>query len=478
MLSNGRAPRRTRESCEGERRRTSPDDPCLRSLEPLRVMLGLSTRSSRSRTPTKARHPRGVVRPAGVPFFGRDEGRTSVLARGDVFRAGNPSAERLSKGAKGRARVTKGSPRDASSWRKCSLAPRRGLALPRRRLQRAGTGAEAPARPRRTACCPHTLAGRSSYLDARTPPIAPRNRNVEPAPRWLASCARLCRLGSQRPGTWLLRGANRSGFRCIEPGTDHAEHSARDSRLTDLSRGVLLLPMAAIAVLATHCGSSSVATTRTGDGGDQVAATMKTGIDGGRNGGDLSASVPPLLSGGVACEGSAPDASASAEAVHRAQPVTCNRTLTVYSGGLPGPEVPIDASLAPCTTNADCVTATVDPSMTCAGGACGFDECVTDAECPSGPACLCADTPGGGTFRPVNRCVAAQCRLDSDCRPGQLCSPSVPNCADPGGFYCHSPAGDTCFDPTTDCAACQGTQCMYLPQVGHFFCAAAFTCGI
>ena len=270
-------------------------------------------------------------------------------------------------------------------------------------------------------------------------------------------------------------------FPVHRPGTDRAVCSTMDSRLARLSRAVFLSPMAAIAVLAMHCGSSSVATTRTSDGGDQVAATMNTAIDGGRDGDDLSAStkVPPLVSGGVACEGSPPDASASADAVHRAQPVTCNRTLTGYLGGLPGAAVgPIDASLAPCTTSADCVTTATGFSMTCAGGACGYyDECVTDADCPSGQTCLCADTPAGGTFRPGNGCVAAQCRLDSDCGPGQLCSPSVPNCADPGGFYCHSPAGDTCFDPTTDCAACGGTQCMYLPRVGHFFCADANGCG-
>jgi hypothetical protein len=168
-------------------------------------------------------------------------------------------------------------------------------------------------------------------------------------------------------------------------------------------------------------------------------------------------------------------------AFHRAQPVTCNRNLSIEGRGSISRGQLFDASLAPCATNADCVTEAGDTSMSCAGGACGNDECVTDDDCPSGKACLCADAPGGGTFRAANACVAAQCRLDSDCGPGELCSPSVPNCGDPGGFYCHSPARDTCLDPTTDCGGCkgdvQGTQCMYLPQVGHFFCAAAYACG-
>src|SRR4051794_10670844 len=81
---------------------------------------------------------------------------------------------------------------------------------------------------------------------------------------------------------------------------------------------------------------------------------------------------------------------------------------------------------------------------------CGYDRCLTDADCTGGGTCQC--TGGGNYCRPGN------CRRDADCSGGLVCSPT-PSCPDLGGgnrgsidgFYCHTSA-DTCVDDK-DCRA-------------------------
>jgi len=126
-----------------------------------------------------------------------------------------------------------------------------------------------------------------------------------------------------------------------------------------------------------------------------------------------------------------------------------------------------------CTTPADCGSAGA-VFHGCLGRTCSFDECLTDADCPDGQACGCADQFGGNALH-YNACVPAQCRIDSDCGQGGLCSPSGNSyCGSLTGYYCHSPA-DTC---TTDADCCEPTpRCFYTPALGHFACQAQTICG-
>jgi len=93
---------------------------------------------------------------------------------------------------------------------------------------------------------------------------------------------------------------------------------------------------------------------------------------------------------------------------------------------------------------------------------CGYDACMSDAECPSGRACACA-TDG-------NRCVPANCRSDADCG-GRGCSPSEARTCNSHegivGYYCHTPK-DSCTD-SNDCGGAT-SDCEYSPEEGRWTC--------
>ena len=103
------------------------------------------------------------------------------------------------------------------------------------------------------------------------------------------------------------------------------------------------------------------------------------------------------------------------------------------------------------------------------------DQCTTDDQCQAGTACGCATDFHGNAIH-VNMCVSAGCRVDGDCGPGGVCSPSFTgHCGSLAGFYCHSAAdectghGDCCVDPARQ-------ACQYSPELGHWTCQAAIPC--
>jgi hypothetical protein len=151
------------------------------------------------------------------------------------------------------------------------------------------------------------------------------------------------------------------------------------------------------------------------------------------------------------------------------QPVTCSATVSPY----------LDAGSVACTSLADCQDGggpAFGSFQGCLGGFCAFDQCLTDTDCPSGQACGCADQFGGNAVH-YNRCIPAQCRQNSDCGAGGICSPSSgAYCSSLTGYYCHS-AADTC---TTNADCCSGdfsaSQCLYSDTLGHFTCQALVVC--
>jgi hypothetical protein len=143
---------------------------------------------------------------------------------------------------------------------------------------------------------------------------------------------------------------------------------------------------------------------------------------------------------------------------HRAQAKACNPA--------PGQFMP-DAGAASCTTDADCGGVAGSTLTNCLRGICSYDQCLTDADCPSQHVCDCEASTGR-----LNFCVPADCHVDSDCAASGYCSPSRGRCGVIEGFYCHKPA-DPCVNPTTDCAGCGGFACVYAPTVGYFVCGGS-----
>jgi hypothetical protein len=135
--------------------------------------------------------------------------------------------------------------------------------------------------------------------------------------------------------------------------------------------------------------------------------------------------------------------------------------------------LPLDAGAgAACTTNADCVPdGSYTPYSTCLHGQCAVDQCLADADCPSGQACLCGSLQYGNACIHSNRCVPADCHLDSDCGAGSYCSPNPAACGIESGYHCHK-ATDSCFDDA-DCTCTGGyaKACGYSSAVGAWVCS-------
>jgi hypothetical protein len=150
---------------------------------------------------------------------------------------------------------------------------------------------------------------------------------------------------------------------------------------------------------------------------------------------------------------------------HRATATACQPTA--------GPPLP-DAGLSACTADSDCAgDGAYTPFGHCLHGVCSFDQCLTDSDCTGGVCGCSTDYYGGNAAYHPNICVAANCRVDSECGAGGYCSPSRGRCGTFEGFYCHGPS-DTCVNPQTDCTSCSsGFSCVYAPTVGAFVCGGS-----
>jgi hypothetical protein len=104
-------------------------------------------------------------------------------------------------------------------------------------------------------------------------------------------------------------------------------------------------------------------------------------------------------------------------------------------------------------------------------------ECVTDADCESGFACVCGGPPG---LSDRNRCLAAECRTSADCGGGDclLSLGSEPEgCCTFGalGFYCER--SESSCRSGGDCPG-NGVACLYAAATDRFECQpSSCTCG-
>jgi hypothetical protein len=215
-------------------------------------------------------------------------------------------------------------------------------------------------------------------------------------------------------------------------------------------------------------GSSGGSSSGTGSSGSSGGSSSGTGSSGSSGGPDASEDGP-------SCVGHYDGGPRPAPTDHRAQPGTCPATeitngncLSGYADGGAG---------ATCSTSADCVPdGSYTPYSTCLHGHCAVDQCLADADCPSGQACLCGSLQYGNACFHANQCVTADCRLDSDCGAGSYCSPNF-GCGIESGYHCHK-ATDSCFDDADcTCAEGYGATCAYSSAAGAWVCSQIVCAG-
>jgi hypothetical protein len=113
-------------------------------------------------------------------------------------------------------------------------------------------------------------------------------------------------------------------------------------------------------------------------------------------------------------------------------------------------------------------------AVPCPGARSAADQCMSDAECDGGSACVCSGVQG---FDTANLCVRAECRSDADCG-GRACLLSLGSkpgaCCSYGhlGLFCERPAS-TCHQGG-DCPG-NGRACMYAAANDRFECQP-FSC--
>jgi hypothetical protein len=225
-----------------------------------------------------------------------------------------------------------------------------------------------------------------------------------------------------------------------------------------------------LAFASVHCGG---ATEGTRSPSDADSGSPPQGAEGGADSGASSdGDAGPLDDSGL-CEGTRTGFSPSVvPAEHRPTAAACAPS----GASLPA----TDGGSTSCASSADCNgdAATYNP-LTCLGGTCSYDECLTDADCPTATLCVCGADTGGGFIRHYNVCVPADCRVDSDCGAGAYCSPSRGYCGSLSGYYCHG-THDTCVDPSTDCPCVSppySPACVYAPEVGYWVCGVPVCMG-
>ena len=138
-----------------------------------------------------------------------------------------------------------------------------------------------------------------------------------------------------------------------------------------------------------------------------------------------------------------------------------------------------DAGVTSCATNTDCRPdgGSVFAAY-CHNHACTGDQCFTDSDCGAGMACSCTYPFGHGVA--ANICVPTGCLVDADCA-SSLCSPAFGGlCVNSQGYRCRT-AQDTCRADSdcpsqTDGGITLPRGCQFVPEVGHWQCAAVSLC--
>jgi hypothetical protein len=148
---------------------------------------------------------------------------------------------------------------------------------------------------------------------------------------------------------------------------------------------------------------------------------------------------------------------------HRATAATCPTRRGPSSTSCVGSGC---TSFGGCTQDSDCTAGingrcldlTPVPMLSCS-----YDQCFSDADCPGNAPCDCRNSAASVS---ANSCLTGSgCRLDSDCGPGNFCSPS-PVSWNSTAYYCHT-ANDTCVDDS-DCGQFQ--DCAFSAQNGYWTC--------
>lgn len=174
------------------------------------------------------------------------------------------------------------------------------------------------------------------------------------------------------------------------------------------------------------------------------------------------------------------------EAKHGRDATVHHRPEAVACGG---PFVHGDAASLPvdpqykgaCSSDADCAAwRNGRCALTCDGlrrgqaVACVFDECMSDADCPSKSECKCGGAVGRGNY-----CVHGNCATDADCGD-RLCSPSFSTHA--GwylgyvGNYCRT-ANDTCSNDAECTKDGKPGYCAWFAELGHWMCGYSSVVG-
>jgi hypothetical protein len=238
-------------------------------------------------------------------------------------------------------------------------------------------------------------------------------------------------------------------------------------KATSMSWLVRLAPV----VMVCACGGTTIV--RDGDAG--MGGSGATGGDVG-NGGQVGSGgdVGNAGSGGAGGKlGTGGKTGTGGKSVrepmnHRPTPVACGVRPPAADAQPPQGQSP---GFETCMTNTDCKSG---PNGRCIGGRvglhCTYDDCFNDNDCGKGSVCTCGGGMGDGS-----RCLGQGCQVDADC-PGSFCSPTFGTCGNYDGvvsYQCHTPK-DECLDDT-DCTNMPPNvglgYCAYDTTVGHWACS-------
>jgi hypothetical protein len=159
------------------------------------------------------------------------------------------------------------------------------------------------------------------------------------------------------------------------------------------------------------------------------------------------------------------DAGTRTPLLHRAAGATCP---TGRAPGLNnGPPARCSALTCPtCGRDSDCTTGTNGRCLMnepVPVAVCSYDACFSDSDCPANTPCDCRDSASSSA---PNLCLGgSDCRVDSDCGPGNFCSPSQYGQWCGFTYHCHT-ASDTCVDDSD----CVGAGCNFNKQTGRWAC--------
>lgn len=260
----------------------------------------------------------------------------------------------------------------------------------------------------------------------------------------------------------------------------------------------VVLTTVVLAAIVTACVGCGPQVTKSGSAGSDTTSTSTT-----------DPGTPPdmISASGATTTISSSDSSAATTGAVTGAPVDSSDTTALTTGPGPGldcppagrpvePPVPdgcapiwlVDANGAPRVGDTSGWVRCAAPLregpdlvMRTAAVACPEligDECLCDADCEPGSACICANevTTAPNLGQPVgNRCLPADCAGPAEC-DGSACRVSFGGCIGapfPGSVRCTSPEDDCVYD--SECSS-NGRFCAYDVGQELFTCESGFIC--